>query len=61
MHAYSPGRFFVANELKVMLAHVVMNYDVKMADGKGRPGNWQFGIHRAPDTSAQILFRKRHP
>ncbi|KIL64963.1 hypothetical protein M378DRAFT_162532 [Amanita muscaria Koide BX008] len=54
-----PGRFFVANELKVMLAHVVMNYDVKMADGKGRPGNWQFGIHRTPDTTAQILFRKR--
>ncbi|KIL60305.1 hypothetical protein M378DRAFT_168332 [Amanita muscaria Koide BX008] len=54
-----PGRFFVANELKVMLAHVVMNYDVKMADGKGRPENWQFGIHRAPDTTAQIFFRKR--
>ncbi|KAM6503705.1 Cytochrome P450 [Amanita muscaria] len=55
-----PGRFFVANELKVMLAHVVMNYDVKMADGKGRPRNWQFGFRRAPDTTAQILFRKRH-
>ncbi|KIL65509.1 hypothetical protein M378DRAFT_76984, partial [Amanita muscaria Koide BX008] len=54
-----PGRFFVANELKVMLAHVVMNYDVKMADGKGRPRNWQFGFRRAPDTTAQILFRKR--
>ncbi|KIL63125.1 hypothetical protein M378DRAFT_164814 [Amanita muscaria Koide BX008] len=54
-----PGRFFAANELKVMLAHVVMNYDVKMADGKGRPENWQFGIHRAPDTTAQMLFRKR--
>ncbi|KIL65514.1 hypothetical protein M378DRAFT_162148 [Amanita muscaria Koide BX008] len=54
-----PGRFFVANELKLMLAHVVMNYDVKMADGKGRPGSWKFGIHRAPDRTAQILFRKR--
>ncbi|KAM6503707.1 Cytochrome P450 [Amanita muscaria] len=54
-----PGRFFVANELKLMLAYAVMNYDVKMADGKGRPGSWKFGIHRAPDRSAQILFRKR--
>lgn len=30
-----PGRFFVVNELKVMLAHVLLNYDIKMADGRG--------------------------
>ncbi|KAF8324738.1 cytochrome P450 [Amanita rubescens] len=34
-----PGRFFAAIELKTMLAHIVMNYDVKMADGGGRPEN----------------------
>ncbi|KIL65473.1 hypothetical protein M378DRAFT_162099 [Amanita muscaria Koide BX008] len=27
-----PGRFFVANERKVMLSHVLLNYDIKMAD-----------------------------
>ena len=27
----SPGRFFAANELKALLAHVVLNYDVAFA------------------------------
>lgn len=25
----SPGRFFVAHELKIMFAHLFMNYDIK--------------------------------
>ncbi|KIL60569.1 hypothetical protein M378DRAFT_167933, partial [Amanita muscaria Koide BX008] len=54
-----PGQFFVVNELKVMLAHVLLNYDIKMADGGGRPKDWQFGIFTGPDTNAKILFRKR--
>ncbi|KAM6503777.1 Cytochrome P450 [Amanita muscaria] len=54
-----PGRFFVINEIKVMLAHLLLNYDIKMADGGGRPKDWQFGIFTGPDTNAKILFRKR--
>lgn len=54
-----PGRFFATNQLKVMLAHILLNYDVKMPDGKGRPGNWVFGTHIAPDFRAKVLFRKR--
>ncbi|KAM6495657.1 Cytochrome P450 [Amanita muscaria] len=54
-----PGRFFVAYELKMMLAHVLLNYDVKMANGNGRPANWWFGYNCLPDLSAQVLFRKR--
>ncbi|KAM6499133.1 Cytochrome P450 [Amanita muscaria] len=54
-----PGRFFATNQLKVMLAHILLNYDVKMPDGKGRPRNWVFGTHIAPDFRAKVLFRKR--
>ncbi|KIL65470.1 hypothetical protein M378DRAFT_24043 [Amanita muscaria Koide BX008] len=54
-----PGRFFVANEMKTMLSHVLLNYDIKMADGGGRPKNWRFGIHGGPNTTAKMLFRKR--
>lgn len=25
----SPGRFFVAHELKIMFAHLIMNYEIK--------------------------------
>ncbi|KAM6503662.1 hypothetical protein JOM56_000605 [Amanita muscaria] len=54
-----PGRFFVANELKVMLSHVLLNYDIKMADERGRPKNWKFGVHGGPNTTAKMLFRMR--
>ncbi|KAM6493914.1 Cytochrome P450 [Amanita muscaria] len=54
-----PGRFFAANELKVMLAHVLLNYDVQMASGGGRPANRVFGQKTMPDPTAQVMFRKR--
>ena len=56
---YSPGRFFAANELKTMLAHVLLNYDVKMANGDKRPSNLRFSALAMPDTAAELLFRKR--
>ena len=59
-HIYcSPGRFFAANELKAMLAHILLNYDVKMADGGGRPENVWIGVSSLPNTGAEMLFRKR--
>jgi hypothetical protein len=59
-HIYcSPGRFFAANELKAMLAHILLSYDVKMADGGGRPENIWFGRSSLPNTKAEVLFRKR--
>ncbi|KAF8621411.1 hypothetical protein AX15_007823 [Amanita polypyramis BW_CC] len=53
------GRFFAANELKTMLAHVLLNYDIKMADGRGRPSNLWIGGEVMPDPTANVLFRKR--
>jgi len=54
-----PGRFFAAMELKYMLAHVLLNYDVKMANGQGRPANWTFGSLAMPNSKAEVMFRKR--
>lgn len=55
----SPGRFFAVNELKAMLAHILLNYDVKMADDGGRPANVWIGLSSLPNTKAEVLFRKR--
>ncbi|CAL1694068.1 unnamed protein product [Somion occarium] len=54
-----PGRFFAANELKAMLAHTVMNYDVKFEKESVRPPNLWFAITVSPDPRAKVLFRKR--
>ncbi|KAJ6523969.1 cytochrome P450 [Mycena vulgaris] len=52
-----PGRFFAATELKGMLAHLVLNYDVKL-DGP-RPPDLSFAAVRSPNRKAKVLFRKR--
>ncbi|EGN93634.1 hypothetical protein SERLA73DRAFT_189361 [Serpula lacrymans var. lacrymans S7.3] len=54
-----PGRFFAANELKAMLAHVVMTYDVKLEDEGVRPVNFIFNTASSPNPTAKVLFRKR--
>ncbi|KAI0066399.1 cytochrome P450 [Artomyces pyxidatus] len=53
-----PGRFFAANELKAMLAHIVVTYDVKFEDGKGFPPKTYLGEGILP-RKADVLFRKR--
>ncbi|KAF9237109.1 cytochrome P450 [Melanogaster broomeanus] len=53
-----PGRFFAANELKSMLAHVVMRYDVSLEDGI-RPQSLRIDTAIAANPTAKVLFRKR--
>lgn len=55
----SPGRFFAANELKAMMAHVIVNYDVKFEKEGVRPENVYTGLSIQPDPDARVLFRKR--
>ncbi|TDL22831.1 cytochrome P450 [Rickenella mellea] len=54
-----PGRFFAANELKAMMAHIVLNYDVKMEVDGVRPQDMHFTFNCVPNPTAKILFRKR--
>ncbi|KAG7449769.1 cytochrome P450 [Guyanagaster necrorhizus] len=54
-----PGRFFAVNELKTLLSHVLLNYDVKMEKpGQVPPPGW-FGSAQLPNTKAKVMFRKR--
>lgn len=55
-----PGRFFATGALKIALAHIVQNYDVKLREGdypaKMTPlvnGTW------APDDKVTAYFRSR--
>ncbi|KAL5483395.1 hypothetical protein ACEPAI_8626 [Sanghuangporus weigelae] len=54
-----PGRFFAANELKAMLAYIVLAYDFKLPDGSQRPKDIEFAQALAPDPKAHVLFRRR--
>ena len=56
---HSPGRFFAANELKAMLAHVVVTYDIKSETPGKMPNERWFGTTLVPDRTSEVLFRKR--
>lgn len=55
----SPGRFFAAMELKAMMAHLVLNYDVKLENNGVRPPDIWLGGYCVPNQKANVLFRKR--
>ena len=56
---FSPGRFFAANELKAMLAHLVLNYDIQTVEPGVRPQDEYFSAAIVPNTKAIVMFRKR--
>lgn len=54
-----PGRFFAANEIKLIVARILLDYDVKMPDGvKGRYANIAKGSTIRPDPSKKVMFKK---
>lgn len=52
-----PGRFFVSLELKILLAYMVMNYEVEPLPT--RPPNTWFGQNNLPPFKATIRVRRR--
>jgi hypothetical protein len=54
----SPGRFFAANEVKALLAHILVTYDIKLEEGKRAPRTLTIGSMRIPEK-ANVMFRKR--
>ncbi|KAJ7644780.1 cytochrome P450 [Roridomyces roridus] len=54
-----PGRFFAVTELKAMVAHLVLNYDVKAEVEGVRPADRIFGTTQTPNPSGRMCIRKR--
>ncbi|KAK2868056.1 hypothetical protein FQN49_003207 [Arthroderma sp. PD_2] len=53
-----PGRFFAANELKVALANILMNYEVKIA-GEREPKIVEIGFEMLSDPEAKLMVKRR--
>lgn len=54
-----PGRYLAASQLKVMMAHVLINYDVKFEKEGVRPADLWLLSSCIPNPNAKVLFRKR--
>ena len=60
----SPGRFFAVNELKCMMGHILLNYDVKwpnrdFLEGGYAPPDEIHGVSCRPNENATAMFRRR--
>lgn len=53
----SPGRFFVAQELKALFAYLILNYDIKSLPERPK-GSW-IGKTLVPPTDATMVLRRR--
>ncbi|CCC14927.1 unnamed protein product [Sordaria macrospora k-hell] len=54
-----PGRFFAANEIKMILAHLVMTYEMGLVEGETeRYKDWDIVAGTIPDPTKDVMFRK---
>ncbi|KAL2023330.1 hypothetical protein VTK56DRAFT_3068 [Thermocarpiscus australiensis] len=54
-----PGRFFAANEIKMIVANTILGYDIRLPDGvTGRYPNILFGASSVPDPTKTLLFKR---
>ncbi|KAF2742828.1 cytochrome P450 [Sporormia fimetaria CBS 119925] len=53
-----PGRFFATEEMKLMFATLLLNYDMKLAPGTA-PKELRIGTMALPDTNLKVLFKAR--
>ncbi|PKS08122.1 hypothetical protein jhhlp_005397 [Lomentospora prolificans] len=56
-----PGRFFAANEIKLILIHAMLTYDIGLVgDSKERYPNIEFAHMCIPDSKRELLFKARN-
>lgn len=54
-----PGRFFASYEIKMLLAEILIRYDIELLPGAERPRDLAIDIRVIPDPMAAIRFRNR--
>ncbi|KAH5300899.1 hypothetical protein HBI50_205540 [Parastagonospora nodorum] len=54
-----PGRFFAANEIKMIMARLILNFDIKMPDGlTERYQQFRLGRSSSPDPTKDLLIKR---
>lgn len=53
-----PGRFFAASELKVLLCHIILKYDMDIVQGRS-PQTIMRGYNIVPNPEATLAVRRR--
>jgi cytochrome P450 len=53
-----PGRFFASNELKLAVAHILLKYDIQLAEGY-EVGSLQLGVYKVVDPMVKLEVKRR--
>jgi len=53
------GRFFASMMLKIVLARLLLAYDLSLPSNTVKPKNVTFNAGIVPDTKAEIVFKRR--
>ncbi|KAF4483853.1 Cytochrome P450 monooxygenase gliF [Colletotrichum fructicola Nara gc5] len=56
-----PGRFFASAQIKVVAAHLIRNFDMRLTPGEKKPVPQYGGLAIFPDAVAQVELRSRTP
>lgn len=54
-----PGRHFASSQMKVVLAHLLQHYDIKLEDGEKKSRQQHFGLAIVPDTESRVQLKYR--
>lgn len=54
-----PGRYYVSQEIKLMLAHLLLKYEITWPEGKRRPANMAHDFATPPSPMAEMMFRTK--
>lgn len=53
-----PGRFFAAEEAKILISHLLLKYDWKLVPGQ-KPAQRDFGFFSSPDHNVKVQVGRR--
>ena len=54
-----PGRFFASNEIKMVLARFVLDYEIRLRPGEERPKPMSIVMTKSPSPNAVLEFKRR--
>jgi len=58
-HNACPGRWFAANQLKMIIGELLLNYDMKFLEGHGRPENVNADEFILTDPETTLLLKRK--
>lgn len=54
-----PGRAYTSDEMKMVLAHMLLKYEWSFPAGQQRPKNFTIDTDMYPDRSARVMLKRR--